>query len=144
MSVGKRVREIRNHYNLKQYEFSETIGISSNLLSEIEGDKKSLSKPVSLLLQYRYNINLDWLESGVGEMLLYKDDNYKTLSIEDNEYFIRLAMIVKSSLEYYQNNEMPYNPGTMTTIILVGFYAAVKGEEMPKELKRKIEERLET
>ena len=54
---------------LRQYEFARNVGISPNFLSDIDRDKKIPSEPVWLSIEYRYEVNKDWLLTGEGPMM---------------------------------------------------------------------------
>lgn len=54
---------------LRQYEFARNVGISPNFLSDIDRDKKIPSEPVLLSIEYRYEVNKDWLLTGEGPMM---------------------------------------------------------------------------
>lgn len=54
--IGSRIRLIRKTYGLNQAEFSESIGISSNYLSNLETGKFKPSMPILLAIKNRYSI----------------------------------------------------------------------------------------
>ncbi len=70
-----RVKIVREHYNLKQDEFAESIGITQGTLSGIENNKVTLSKQNFLAICGTYDINKEWLETGKGDMKLVLSRN---------------------------------------------------------------------
>lgn len=63
-----RIKAIRNALNLSQREFGERLGVSRDVISNIEYGRV---QPKELFLQHicqLYHINRKWLDSGKGEM----------------------------------------------------------------------------
>lgn len=66
--LSERVREARNALGLSQSEFGARIGVSIDVIKNIE---YSRTNPTNLLLNHMceiHHINRDWLETGEGEM----------------------------------------------------------------------------
>ena len=76
---GERIKKIRLQLNMQQDKFGEGIGVTKQFISNIERDIGFLSgdKLKSLLLNY--NVNINYLLAGIGEMFLssYQLDEYK-------------------------------------------------------------------
>lgn len=53
---------------MTQEEFANTLGLKGNSLSEIESGKRSLTDPMQKLLNLLHKVNLEWLQTGEGEM----------------------------------------------------------------------------
>ncbi|MDQ1355303.1 MAG: hypothetical protein QG657_5613 [Acidobacteriota bacterium] len=68
-SVGDRVAIVKNHLKLNITEFSKQLEISHSFLSQIISGKRKPSYEFLCALSVKYNINLHWLFTGVGEML---------------------------------------------------------------------------
>lgn len=75
MSTGKRIKEIRKKLNLNQVEFSESIGISQSAISQAEKEVISISADVLRNIMTVYNININWLLNGEGNMFNIADFN---------------------------------------------------------------------
>lgn len=73
-----RLKEIRNHFNLSQVKLEELTGIKQSQISEIEKGKKNISAGIMLTLNKVLNINMEWLQTGKGEML--ESSNAKSLT----------------------------------------------------------------
>lgn len=67
-TIGQRVTIIRKKLGLKQTEFGESLGITNKTVSGYEKDKIAISKSVQIVLQLKYNVNINWLEEGKGKM----------------------------------------------------------------------------
>ena len=65
---GKRLKKIRLALNLSGEEFGKRIGVSKQYVSNLEADRNVLNneKLVSLLVDF--NVNLNYLIAGQGEM----------------------------------------------------------------------------
>ncbi len=66
--LSNRVKAIRESLKLSQREFGEKLGVSRDVISNIEYNRVP---PKELLLRHiceLYNVNQHWLETGEGEM----------------------------------------------------------------------------
>lgn len=66
--LSNRIKSIRKALKLSQREFGEKLGVSRDVISNIEYNRVS---PKELLLRHiceMYNVNQHWLETGEGEM----------------------------------------------------------------------------
>lgn len=71
--INQRVREVRKSLRpkLSQTEFGETLGVSRDVIGNIE--KNRVAQPTEQFLRLlcrTHNISYTWLKTGVGEMLL--------------------------------------------------------------------------
>ena len=73
MADNERLRLIRKELRLTQNEFSEKLGIQQGSLSDIERGKYKVSGDIKLKLKELFNVNIGWLESGIGEMFTLPD-----------------------------------------------------------------------
>ena len=68
VALSNRVKAIRESLKLSQREFVEKLGVSRDVISNIEYNRVP---PKELLLRHiceLYNVNQHWLETGEGEM----------------------------------------------------------------------------
>ena len=68
MMLNERVREARNALGLSQTEFGARIGVSIDVIKNIENNR---TNPSNLLLNHMceiHHVNREWLETGEGEM----------------------------------------------------------------------------
>lgn len=66
--MNERVREARNALGLSQTEFGARIGVSIDVIKNIENNR---TNPSNLLLNHMceiHHVNREWLETGEGEM----------------------------------------------------------------------------
>lgn len=68
MTINERIRELRERLKISQTEFAERLGSGRGIIKNIE-EGRTVPKPQLLdLISRVYNVNRDWLETGVGEM----------------------------------------------------------------------------
>lgn len=70
MTQGERVKKIRQELNLSQDEFGKIFAIQRQMVSSIEKDKLKLNNEKLAFLCENYNINLNWLLCGKGDMFI--------------------------------------------------------------------------
>ena len=73
MTVGGRVRMIRNMNRMNQSEFGKEIHVSTTTVCQLEGGKSGMSRATKYSLCSRFCINPQWLETGEGEMYAEAD-----------------------------------------------------------------------
>jgi len=69
-NFGKNVRSVRDALNMKQKEFARGLDISIQHLSDIERGKKGTGLDFFAKMLNEYNVNLNYLLLGEGEMFL--------------------------------------------------------------------------
>jgi len=68
IKICKNIKKIREKTGLNGTIFGEKIGISQSYLSEIENLKSKPNKTLLLAISYVYNISMEWILTGKGEM----------------------------------------------------------------------------
>jgi len=68
--VGGRIRSIREKLGLTQPVFAKSLGVGHSWLSELENGKYKPSDVWLVAIEYRYNINPQWILTGEGSMYL--------------------------------------------------------------------------
>jgi transcriptional regulator with XRE-family HTH domain len=66
--INNRLKTIRTTLKLSQREFSKRIYISQSLYSDIELGNVELKERYIRLISSQFNVNIDWLKDGTGEM----------------------------------------------------------------------------
>lgn len=67
-NVQSRIKQLRKELKLSQTEFGNEIGITQITISNWESGKYELTYKSALLICHRFNISVDWLMNGIGEM----------------------------------------------------------------------------
>ena len=68
--MKNRIKEIRKELGLTQIEFGKRIQISGVSVSTAESGKTKPDNQTIELICREYNVNREWLETGVGEMFI--------------------------------------------------------------------------
>lgn len=65
---GERLKNIRRKLGLSQTELGEKLGFSKQYLSNIEADRNLMNNDKLVKLLVDFNVNINYLLAGVGEM----------------------------------------------------------------------------
>lgn len=68
--LKERIRKIRKGLDLTQQAFAERIGLKQNSIALIESGKRNISTQAILSICREFNVNEEWLRTGVGEMFV--------------------------------------------------------------------------
>lgn len=68
--MNKRVRELRKALGFSQKEFAERLGLKQNAISYMEKEGSTVTEHNIRAICAQFNVNEDWLRSGVGTMFL--------------------------------------------------------------------------
>ncbi|WNX85218.1 helix-turn-helix transcriptional regulator [Agathobaculum sp. NTUH-O15-33] len=84
MSEYERIKEIRLHVNLSQAQFGKKIGVSRDVINNLERGRAELKDYMCKLICSEYQIDENWLRTGEGEMTapLSKDEEFHQLLTE--------------------------------------------------------------
>lgn len=93
MSEAERIKLVRTALKLTQEEFSKVLGVTKQYVSLVENSKCDLSKDKLVKLFLDYKINLHWLLTGEGSMILSD-------STEGNVMRIKVPKGTKLLVEY--------------------------------------------
>lgn len=72
MSVGSRIKELRNSLDLTQQKFADRLGIQRGIIGKYEVDVSAPSDAVISLICREFNVREAWLRDGEGEMFEVK------------------------------------------------------------------------
>ena len=67
---GKRIKKIREALKLKQNEFRQIFNCTHAYISAIENDKTKFSTDNLTKLLSEYNVNINYVLAGIGEMFI--------------------------------------------------------------------------
>lgn len=101
MKISDKIKEIRKEHSLSQTEFGEKIGVSRDVIKNIELDlnKKGIPYNIIKLICCTFGINEAWLLYGTGEKYIQDKDSI----VDDlaNKYNLSLCgkQILKTYLE---------------------------------------------
>lgn len=66
--MKNRIKLVRKELNLTQESFGKRLGVRKTAISKIENGENNLTKQMLRLICSEFNVNEDWLQTGVGEM----------------------------------------------------------------------------
>lgn len=74
MTLGERIKKLRNELDLTQQEFAAKIGSVQNTITGYETGRRAPSNQVISLICHEFNVDETWLRTGEGEMFLETPD----------------------------------------------------------------------
>lgn len=89
----KRIEEIRKYHKLSRAGFGERLGVSGDVINNLERGRVEIKEHILKLICMEYGVNEDWLRYGEGEMLrpISRDDEISnftaTLLKEESDSF---------------------------------------------------------
>lgn len=125
MTLIDRFKMIRNTLGLTQKEFGKALNKTYIMIQNYEKGRRNISDGVLLNLQEKFNVNIDWMRTGEGEMFL--SDNEKKadsgavstassynvperllilLSKLKKEDLIRVEGYIQAIVDSYKNKDM--------------------------------------
>lgn len=67
--ANTRLKAIRDHFDLNQYEFGKRIGVTGATISRLESGVRTLTEAQILAIVREFGVDENWLRIGEGEML---------------------------------------------------------------------------
>ncbi len=100
MNSNKRIKELRKALKLTQTEFGERISLSRNAINNYEQLRANVPPPTEMAIAAEYDVNLEWLRTGKGEMFCkpantFIDELAEKYKIDD---FVKKALVAYMSL----------------------------------------------
>ncbi len=105
MSIGLRIKELRNDLGLNQNDFAMKIGIKQSPLSQMEGGKILPSIETLSTIIREFNISYNWLIDGKGE----KQNIHNSLQNEIVRKSVRISDEIKNTKNLTLLNETKEN-----------------------------------
>lgn len=73
-----RIKKVRKSNNLTMEQFGSRIGITKSSVSLLESGKNSPSEQTLKLICKEFNVNMEWLQTGNGDMCILIEDRLST------------------------------------------------------------------
>jgi len=131
--MGRRIKKIRDELRITQKKMTSVLKMSACSLSEIETGKGNPGFAFFFKISTRYNVNLEYLFHGTGEM--FKRSKLKN---NQNEYEYKSEIETIDDLYWYLENS------SLLRAQVIGFAAKFKcdnEEIIKKNVKRNIEKK---
>jgi len=77
MSAEDRIREIRKIFHLNQRELGRKIGVTAQLISQMESGKTPISSMTARAMEAELGVSSSWLLNGTGDMVTEKRNRGK-------------------------------------------------------------------
>jgi len=90
MTIGKKIRELREENKMLQKELAAKLKIGEGYLSKIEKDKKKIKrehlKTISQIFKYPYNeLETLWIAAKIYELVKFEEDGLKALKVAEKQ-----------------------------------------------------------
>lgn len=100
--MNERIKELRKELGLTLEKFGERLGVGKNAISRIETRKSNVTDQMFKSICREFNVNPDWLRSGVGEMFNLPEDETAALVSELLDESSPVYDLVLSIVKTYQ------------------------------------------
>lgn len=77
--MNNRIKEIRNDLKLSRIAFGKRLGVSGDVINNLERGRVEPKDPIIKLICSEYSVNEEWLRTGKGSMFIEPD----TFSLDD-------------------------------------------------------------
>lgn len=92
---GERLKMVRETLNLSQKEFAQRLNTDQSSLSAIESGRRNLGNRLANAISLEFNLNQDWLYSGLGEMFT------RIHAVQDQSVGYRIRPNKVGAIPYY-------------------------------------------
>jgi DNA-binding XRE family transcriptional regulator len=99
LSVAQRIKQIRNELKLSQSAFGKTLGVSKDVIVNIELERVPVKELMLKLICKTFNVNPLWLEKGEGDMFLDIPDMFFDDMTEQFDLSISERRLVENFLK---------------------------------------------
>lgn len=107
MKISDRIKELRKSLKLSQEEFGHVLGVSRDVIGNIEYDRlkrPEQKEPIYKLICQKFNVSEIWLRTGDGEMFLPDEDEEAAyvsdlLEESENDFYDLIKAIMKTYSE---------------------------------------------
>ena len=76
MTLGERIKDVRNSLGLTLEKFGEKLGVTKTAISRIEKGERSLTEQMTKSICREFSVDYMWLTTGEGEMFVESDDDF--------------------------------------------------------------------
>jgi transcriptional regulator with XRE-family HTH domain len=120
IGIGARIKAVRIQNGLPQHAFAKSIGIAQGYLSELETGVKTPSETLLIALSYSFEIGIEWLMSGKGQMAGPKPK--QTLDLEFMKEIIETAEAV------FEQEQVKFPPRKKAELLVLLYETMITDE----------------
>jgi transcriptional regulator with XRE-family HTH domain len=110
MSIGKRIKYLRETMDMTQKEFGEKLGVGRDVISNIELERVPIKEYLIKLICNTYYVSEDWITMGNGEMFDTKDSlvrvvmkNIRNISPKEEKFLTEYFQLPLEYREAFMN-----------------------------------------
>ena len=118
--MNERIKELRKRLNLTQQQFADRIGIKRNTIANYEIGRNDPVDSVVVLICKEFNVNREWLVSGVGEMFAPDAGNELEALAKKYGYSAAVAVLVEKLVS------LPPERQAVVTDFLIEFASGIQ------------------
>lgn len=90
MTIGKRIRELRESSGLLQRELAAKLNIGEGFLSKVENDQKLLKRDDLMILSHIFNVDLSeletlWLANKLYDLIKNENNGLNALKVAEEQ-----------------------------------------------------------
>ena len=100
-TIADRFIKMRNMLNINKSQFAQSIQTTPSIVGEIESGKREPSKNILIKLLNTYNVNINWLLSGDGNIFL-NDRNTQNIEYINSDSTILVGINNGIREQYYE------------------------------------------
>lgn len=126
--MNERIKSLRKELCLTQAKFAISLGLSQNFIAQIESGTKIPSDRTMKDICREFNVNEDWLRTGIGDMFNPTIDDVATAAsniTDSDDYLIKDLIVVYQSLSQSSKDALKE--------LAEGMYARMKEREEKEE-----------
>lgn len=99
MTIGSKLKQLRQYLGYSQEEFAEVLGMASRAYWNYENDKREIPASNLTNIARTYRLNLNWLFGDATDMILTDENIYKIASDVKQNYNDCYALPVRGNIE---------------------------------------------
>ncbi|HFL3561985.1 TPA: helix-turn-helix domain-containing protein [Clostridioides difficile] len=110
IDTNKRIKEIREDINLSQQKFGEKLGVSRDVISNIENNRVEVKTVFITHMCEVFSVNQVWLETGEGRKFIEQEcdivlgEVFANITVSKNENLKELIINISKLNDTYINN----------------------------------------
>jgi transcriptional regulator with XRE-family HTH domain len=114
-----RIKGLREQLGISQKEFAARLGIAQGQISDMEKGKRRVTQTTIDLITLAYGVNIEWLESGQGEIFQQSPVSNEATS---NDTDFKLLETILIAIDHYMETHNKVATPSEKAKLAVSFY----------------------